>query len=243
MVPNELCLRALSLGWRYDSLIRGRNDTPELLNLGQKKHGSFCPRLPECFLRRKQAIVWDIWIPWNCPVRKFKLAMSSGHTSFSCSRHSRPGIRHIVKGAFKCSTLSLHWLQPQGRTVKLSSLSYKPNEITITHRWKLVCFQRICSAAIEKQESFSSLKAKEENWNTHLPSALLTLLSTSLFFSHLYGLYIHVVNGHGGAVDWWWAISIVDGFCFILLCYCSCPIYALIVNWFLSSTPIVSKHF
>lgn len=90
MALNELCLRVLSLGWPYDSLISARSDTSKPLNLGRKKNGSFCPSLLECFLRRKQAIVWEIWIPWNYPVRKLKLAISSDHISFSSSSHSRP---------------------------------------------------------------------------------------------------------------------------------------------------------
>lgn len=40
MAPNELHLRILSLGWLYDSLLSGRNETSKLLNLSQKKQAA-----------------------------------------------------------------------------------------------------------------------------------------------------------------------------------------------------------
>lgn len=184
MAPNELDLRALSLGYPYDLLSSGKNDTSKLLTLGQKKHGILRPSLSECFLRRKQAIVWEIWIPWNCPMRKFTLAMLSGHTSFSCPNPSRAGIRHVVKGAFKYSIPSLH-------VITTSKENHQAELIILQTKWhnnnspsKSACFQRVCPAATEKQENFSCLKAKEENWDM----CLFTFLTTSVFLSHLYGL-------------------------------------------------------
>lgn len=186
MAPSELHLKSIQFGLAIWLLTSGRSDTARLPSLRQKKRRSFHPRPLECLLRM-QATMWEIWIPWKCPGRKPKLATLSDtwkkySTSSSSSSHWKSGTQ-TRSGRRLSNTLvsAFIWLQPQGRTINLSC---NPNKIIFTHCRKPTGFGEICSAAIDKQNTFFYLKAKEEKLGHR--SAFFTLLCTSLlFFPHL----------------------------------------------------------